>query len=206
VVAERPLHLLGSAVIGGGLTRARQVLNMRVPRDYACPNAKEDLRRYARGLGVRGRFVGLMTAAMTENAGIVGLSEEGVGALAVVTVGVSHLTAAGDSPVCTARVGTINIIVVTDIVLTPSALVNAVMTITEAKTIALRKQDLRTSEGRVATGTATDAVVVGTTGEGLLHKWAGPVTRHGWLMARAVRAAIAASLEARPPARDEERQ
>ena len=50
--------------------------------------------------------------------------------------------------------------------LTPAAMVNAVITATEAKTMTLAEWDVRTPEGEPASGTSTDTVVVACTGRG----------------------------------------
>ena len=77
-----------------------------------------------------------------------------------------------------------------DAALTPAAMVNAVITATEAKTMMLVAWDVRTPQGTPASGTSTDSVVVACTGRGDELRYAGPATTVGWLAARAVRAAV----------------
>ena len=86
--------------------------------------------------------------------------------------------------------GTINVILLVDGALTPAAMVNAVITATEAKTMTLADWDVKTPEGDDASGTSTDTVVVACTGRGEALSYAGPATQVGWLAARAVRAAM----------------
>jgi adenosylcobinamide amidohydrolase len=88
------------------------------------------------------------------------------------------------------RPGTINVVLLVDGALTPAAMVNAVITATEAKTMTLRAWDVKTPEGDAASGTSTDTVVVACTGRGEELCYAGPATPVGWLAARSVRAAM----------------
>jgi iron complex transport system ATP-binding protein len=107
-----------------------------------------------------------------------------------VSVGLSNTSNAGLTPPLAASPGTINAILLVDAALRPSAMVNAVITATEAKTMTLAEWDVRTPQGDPASGTSTDSVVVACTqrGEGL--SYAGPATDVGWLVARTMRAAI----------------
>jgi adenosylcobinamide amidohydrolase len=78
--------------------------------------------------------------------------------------------------------------------LSQAAMVNAVITATEAKCDVLRQSGLRTADGDPATGTSTDSIVVAHTGRGARLEYAGPATPVGWLAARAVRAAFGEAL------------
>ena len=86
-----------------------------------------------------------------------------------------------------ARAGTINTVLLIDAALTPAAMVNAVITATEAKTMTLDEWAVRTLDGLPASGTTTDSVVIACTGRGEMLGYAGPATPVGWLLARAVR-------------------
>ena len=90
--------------------------------------------------------------------------------------------------------GTINTIVVVDANPDPPALVNAVMTATEVKTLALHEAGLRDAEGRPATGTSTDAVVIAATGRGGDIRFGGPASELGWSIAQAVYKALTAGI------------
>jgi len=87
-------------------------------------------------------------------------------------------------------VGTINLILLIDGCLTRAALVNAVITTTEAKTLALNEGGTRTREGSPATGTSTAAIVIACTGRGEPLCYAGTATEVGWLIGRAVRGVV----------------
>ena len=190
VASERPLTILSSAMVGGGLTEARDIVNMHV--DDVAPDARpeDDLRAFASGLGIAAPFVGLMTAAKTQNARLAEASCDGLTVASVVSVGLSNRSCAGATAPAPASPGTINALVLIDAALTPAALVNAVITTTEAKAMALAAWDVRTRDGLPASGTSTDAVVVASTGRGEPLHYAGPVTTVGWLVARTVREAI----------------
>jgi adenosylcobinamide hydrolase len=190
VTSERPLAVLSSAVVGGGLGSARHFVNMHVDKDYDGESPENDLAEFAAACGVEDGFVGLMTAASTEHACVAAESRDETTVAAVVSVGLSNTSSAGITPPLAAPPGTINVILLVDVALTPSAMVNAVITATEAKTMTLAAWDVRTPDGEPASGTSTDAVVVACpAGEAGL-SYAGPATTVGWLVARSVRAAI----------------
>ena len=65
VTSERPLAVLSSAVGGGGLCSARDIVNMHVDKDYDGGSPEDDLAVFAVSCRVGGAFVGLMTAAYT---------------------------------------------------------------------------------------------------------------------------------------------
>jgi adenosylcobinamide hydrolase len=206
VSSEAPLTILSSAVVGGGLTRAREIVNLHVDDRYDGASPEDDLSRAAAELGVCEPFVGLMTAAYTEFARIAVESHAGITVAAVVSVGLSNTSSAGVTPPAAPaadagggpRPGTINVILLVDAAPTPAAMVNAVITATEAKTMTLAEWDVRTPEGGPASGTSTDSVVVAATGRGEELRYAGPATSLGWLAATTVRAAMARICREKP--------
>ena len=122
-------------------------------------------------------------------------SRDGVTVAPVVSVGLSNTSNAGVTPPLAVSPGTINAILLVDAALTPGAMVNAVITATEAKTMTLAEWDVRTPQGDPASGTSTDSVVVAYTVRGAGLSYAGPATTVGWLVARTVRAAGASAGE-----------
>jgi iron complex transport system ATP-binding protein len=189
-----PLRVVTSAPVGGDLARTRHVVNMRVPDGYRGVKPAEDLRTFAGRLGITEPFVGLMTAARTEDAAAATERDGTVTVSAVVTVGLGHPISAGAASPAAWRPSTINTIVLIDGRLGPAAAVNGVITATEAKVAALADGKVVTPDGELATGTVTDAVVVAWTDRGRLLEYLGPVSPGGWLVARAVRRAIAEGL------------
>jgi iron complex transport system ATP-binding protein len=192
----RPLTVLSSAVVGGGFTQARTLLIRHVPKGYDHPDPVRDLRAFARHHGIEEPFVGLMTAAYLHRARAATQRDGELTVAAVVTAGLSNPAAPGLSPPAVPTTGTINTILLVDARLTPAAMVNAVITATEAKAHVLLAQGARTLEGHPATGTSTDAIVVACTGRGTPLPYAGPVTRVGWLIGRCLRRALEEALHA----------
>jgi iron complex transport system ATP-binding protein len=190
VVSELPLTVLSSAIVGGGIVDVRHIVNMRVGDVAPDERPEEALAAFAARCGIAEPYVGLMTAAETQHARVAAAAHDGVAAAAAVSVGLSNTTAAGLSAPAPAPAGTINTILIVDAALTAAALVNAVITATEAKTTVLRDWDVLTPEGHPASGTSTDAVVVAATGRGEPLAYAGPATVTGWLVGRVVRLAL----------------
>jgi iron complex transport system ATP-binding protein len=203
VSSEEPLTVLSSAVVGGGFGAAREILNVHVDDKYDGERPDEDLATVAAELGAERPFVGLMTAAWTEFARCAVEQQGALTVAAVVSVGLSNTSSAGVTPpielpeggseapaTSTPAPGTINVVLLVDGALTPAAMVNAVITATEAKTMTLAAWSVKTPEGDDASGTSTDTVVVACTGRGEELSYAGPATPVGWLAARAVRAAM----------------
>ena len=190
VAGGRRLTTLSSAMVGGGFAEVHDIVNMHVEDVGEDSDPERELRAFVAGLGVASPFVGLMTAASTRNARLSEASQGGLTVATVVSVGLSNRECAGASLPADLPPGTINAIAVIDAELSPAAMVNAVITATEAKAMALADWDVRTAEGLPASGTSTDAVVVACTGRGAALDYAGPATTVGWLVARTIRDAI----------------
>ena len=191
--SKEPLTILSSAVVGGGLARARFIVNRHVKKGYDCSDPATDMRAFVRRKGITDDFVGLMTAVFMQNTRFYNARVEDVVVGLAITAGYSNRIAAGLTPPVVLRPGTINIILLIDAHLSAAAMVNAVITATEAKTAILQDWQLLTSDGHVATGTSTDAVVVACTGRGPKLPYAGPVTPVGATIARLVRMGLAES-------------
>lgn len=200
--SARPLRVLSSASCGGAWLTAHDVLNVHVSKSYVSDAPEEDLRRLAVGRGIAGPFVGLLTAAYVERAGVATRVEGGLAVACVATVGVGNATCAGREVPWVApgpaAPGTINLIVLVDADVAPEAMVNLVITATEAKALTLAEGGLRTASGLAASGTSTDAVVIACTGEGPRLRYAGPATQLGHLVACCVREAMGLSWGATP--------
>ena len=190
VTTEHELVVLSSAVVGGGFARARAVLNVHVPKNFLCADAAGTVAAAARRLGVPAPWVGLLTGAWTERAEVASAAADDVRALVVATVGLSHPSAAGLTARAAWLPATINTIAVVDADPEPAALVNLVATVTEVKTDVLRAAGVRCGDGRPATGTSSDAVVVAATGRGARCRYGGPLTDVGWAAASAARQAL----------------
>ena len=193
VSAAAPLTVLSSAVAGGGLGRARTLVNLHVDKDCPWQDAELRLDAFAARRRLAGPWVGLLTAAWTERARVAVESAHGLAALVAVTVGLSNPVAAGWSAAAAMEPGTINVLAVVDADLAPAALVNLVVTLTEVKALVLAEAGVA-CDGRAASGTSSDAVVVAATGRGRALRFGGPISDAGWVVARAGRTALTAGV------------
>jgi adenosylcobinamide hydrolase len=190
VRSARPLQVLSSAMCNGGSAVTQDIVNMHVADVPPDARPEDELRAFAATLGAGDDFVGLMTAAKTQHARVAAVADGGLRVVAAVSMGLSNRMCAGVSPPAAPCPGTINTIVLVDGAFTPAAFVNAVITATEAKALALASFDVRTADGLPASGTSTDSVVIACTGRGEPLEYAGTATTVGWLIARAVRQAV----------------
>jgi len=192
--SEKRLFTLNSSVLGGGFYTPYFVVNQQVDKGYSGSDPVGDLIRKIEEIGlVADECVGMMTAALIKHAAIEYEIESQISVVAVVTAGTSNAMAAGGTPppFTFDRVGTINIILLIDGNLTEGGMVNAVITATEAKTMAL--QDLQIKDvfmGEPASGTSTDAVVIAVTGKGERLPYAGTATQLGGMIGRTVRKSV----------------
>jgi adenosylcobinamide amidohydrolase len=112
--------------------------------------------------------------------------DDGASVVATVGLGAPAWAAAPDGHLRRYRPGTINLVVRVPLRLSDAALVNAVATVTEAKSQALWEL------GCEATGTASDAVCVICEPSGPAEPYGGPRSTWGARMARATHAAVRA--------------
>jgi iron complex transport system ATP-binding protein len=190
VRAAQPLIVLASAVAGGGLGAARAIVNVHVAQSFRCEDAERVLADFVRRRAVAAPWVGLLTAAWTEKAAQASDAGEGLATVAVATVGLSNPVGAGRCRAATWTPSTINTIVVVDASPEPAALVNLVVTVTEAKTLALAEAGVRAPDGGLASGTSSDAVVVAATGRGRRCRFGGPASELGAMVGRTVKSAL----------------
>ncbi len=194
-----PLTVVSSAVVGSELTHTQHILNVAVSKDYNNRQPADDLQSVAQQLNIIEPFVGLLTAARLNDAQVIIERSNATAVAAVVTVGLTFPVAAGvtEAAVLNPAPGTINIILVIDACLPISAHINAIITATEAKSLALVEGGIRAPHGGLASGTGTDAIVVATTERGDRYDYAGPIAPLGFLIGRAVRRAMQSALSAR---------
>lgn len=192
--SEKRFFTLNSSVLGGGFSTPYFVVNQQVDKGYAGDDPVKDLIRGVEKIGLLAEeCVGMMTAAHVKDAAVEYEVKKPLSVTAIATAGTSNAMAAGGTPPPFAfgGVGTINIILLIDGNLTEGGMVNAVITATEAKTMAL--QDLQIKDvftGEPASGTSTDAVVVTATGKGERLPYAGTATEVGGMIGRSVRRAV----------------
>ena len=179
-----PMLAVSSAPLGGGLGLRSWVLNAEVAGDYSRHDPDRHLRELATGAGVSGTGVGMLTAAPVAE-----LSRGTDGGVQVyATVGIEHPTwaAAGDGNRECGRAGTINVVAFVPARLSDAALVNAVVTLTEAKSQAL------IDAGVSGTGTASDAVCILCPPDQMAAAFCGPRSLWGARLARAGYRAVSA--------------
>ncbi|MFF9817517.1 adenosylcobinamide amidohydrolase [Streptomyces sp. NPDC014006] len=179
-------RMISSAVLGGGLGERAWVLNAQVAHGYRRTDPDRHLAELAAGAGLQGPGVGLLTAADVSRFGQA--RDGGVEAVVTAGLGVRGWAASpAEGTTVPAPAGTVNIVVALPVALTDAALVNAVATATEAKVQALL------DAGYDCSGTPTDAVCVAArtprAGEEA-HPFAGPRSRWGARLARAVHSAV----------------
>ena len=205
--SERPI--LSSAVFNGGRCAASNIVIMKVAENFKgtrqlLQTPEYTLAEYCGQLRLDGTTVGMMTSASMDSFRRVTRLSQGVEISALVTAGISNACCAGDRAdwrkfqVDDNPTGTINIVIITTAMMSPAAMVEAVMIVTEAKTVAMRKLGLKsTVSGVIATGTGTDAIaVVNGFGPEVIH-YCGKHVLFGEMLASAVIEAITGSLSDR---------
>lgn len=193
----RPCTALSSAPWGGGFGEPRAIINRSVADDWSCPDPAAEMRGYLERLGLPpAETLGLLTAVGMAELRVAQETRAGWRVHTLLTAGVGNAAAAGGRWPLTpaAHAGTINLIVLVEGALSPSALVGAVASATEAKVAALRRAGVRTRFGEAATGTTTDTVTVVNLSEYPRSPFAGLATAPGYLIAETVYEALSAHL------------
>lgn len=191
ITASAPLKVLSSALIGSGFQWATHFVNRQVPKDYDCEDAETEMKHYLRrhGFPVQ-QTIGMMTAVSIEDAVCTYENGDAFSVWAVVTAGVGNAVDAAQAwkrAHFDQKIGTINIMVFIDGILTEAAYVQAIMTATEAKTKALYDEKIIDSETNTyATGTSTDCIAVAATQTGVTFPYAGTITPLGKAIGRTV--------------------
>ncbi|WP_246320234.1 adenosylcobinamide amidohydrolase [Paenibacillus qinlingensis] len=216
ISSENLLRTLNSSPWGGGFGHHRVLMNRQVDKTYNETDPLVEMEAFIGREGLEpSDTAGMLTAAWVKDVGFKELAwppeeecsvqredelnevkeDESLRVAAWVTVGLGNKARAGAVlPAASLYPGTINTIVVIEGSLTDAAMVNAVITATEAKAAALQALNI-TVDGQIATGTTTDAVLIAATGRGTTYRYAGTATTLGYLIGRTVHEAILASRE-----------
>ena len=202
-------RFLSSAPLGEGFLDSRWVMSLQVTPDAEIPCPQRYLKKRAAGFGVPTEepLIGLLTAVHHDDAQVCVRSEAGMTVAALATVGLSNASGPGHkdishlgdpSPGAPARPtpGTINLVILIDADLSPGALARASTIVAEAKALALFEAGVVTSGGHAATGTSTDASVVGHSGRGPHFDYAGSSTLAGWMAAATAYEAVGRGIQA----------
>lgn len=192
-----PCTAVSSAPLNGGLNTIRAVVNRSVPQGWTCDDPEADMARYVAGLGLEPETtVGLITAVSIADLQVAAAARGAWRVYTFVTAGTGNAAAAGGRfPSGEAAAGTVNLIVLVEGSLSPAALVNAVLTATEAKTAAFRAAGVQTRFGEPATGTTTDTVTVVNLAASPTSPYAGLATVPGFLIAETVYTALGTALK-----------
>jgi adenosylcobinamide amidohydrolase len=167
VVIELPAlyRVLGWAPMGGGLSRARAILNHQIALDDRASSESPGscLAQVARSLGFRpAEAVAMMTGADVELGACASKRRQGLSVSAWCTAGCSNALRVGDR--ATARragAGTINLAVAINQPVTVAVLAEALQLAVEARVLAVQQTGLTSvRSGLPATGTGTDCIVI----------------------------------------------
>jgi len=199
--------VLSSAVLNGGWGRADHIINVKVAQNFHGEQTEFDppetsLRNTGRALGLSGRVVGMMTAASMDSFRQVTLKARHATVTALVTAGISNAKRAGEPAEwqqiddTTPKAGTINIVAITNLQMSRAAMVEAIMMVTEAKTVAMANLGVASPQtGLPATGTGTDAVAIAAGFNLPRVRYCGKHVLFGQMLAQATIQAITTSLD-----------
>ncbi|MEE3807644.1 MULTISPECIES: adenosylcobinamide amidohydrolase [Lysinibacillus] len=188
--SEIPLKTVSSAVHNPGIGWHNCLLNRSVPGDYVISDVKREVSEFLQ----RENFpptstVVMLTAVPTALVAINEFSAPFGSMIVAVTAGVgnavdvSRVHERQDDP----YIGTINTWIIINGCLSEEAFFQALMTATEAKTKALQSEDIRDERsGTIATGTATDSLLIAATQKGEEMLYGGPITEVGKMIAKGV--------------------
>lgn len=200
IESKHPLRTLNSSMWGEGLGWHQALLNRQVDNSYLCDDPLTEMHSFMaeKGIAIQ-ETAALLTAARVQDCGYSErVTDAGFRVCTWATVGLSNKARAGyKQPRHQLYPGTINIIVLIDGELTDAAMVNAVITTTEAKAAALQDCCIRLdAEDIPATGTTTDAVMIAATQKGPVSRYAGTSTEVGYGIGRTVYESVMASTAA----------
>jgi adenosylcobinamide amidohydrolase len=216
VKSARPLTVLSSAVHNGGFTKANNIISIHVPEINDENNQKanddldKELHENPENILIRAMkrqnldvdtTIGIMTHADVRNVEIAHKNQQNITLTALVTGGVEVAATASELTISKPTtneidpIGTINVILIVNGNLTESCMIDAMKTVIEAKTVALRELDVRSYfSGDPASGTVTDSAVIASTQQGTPIKYAGTATVIGELIGDAVKGALKKTL------------
>lgn len=175
LIVEGKFFALSTGLLGG-IGEVKHIFNHCIEKDEKLEDAEAYLKGVAERFGMK-KYFGLLTSVSMKNLCFVEESDVQIFA-----------TAGTGNP--NEKIGTINAIAVIDAELPLSAMLNAIITITEAKTKALFENGFR------FTGTNTDAVIIAKTigGKGKHYDYSGPASELGKKLWKATKQAIKGSL------------
>ncbi|MHB1421309.1 MAG: adenosylcobinamide amidohydrolase [Bacillota bacterium] len=199
ITAADQLKAVSSALVGGGFHNCKYIVNRQVTLDYNHPEPSLEMITYLEKLGMDVPLtIGMMTAANISDYEMVSIARKDLYVVTIATAGITNTLAAGSLYTWEDyHVGTINTITVTNAKLADQAYINAVMTATEAKTLALVDLEIRSyiDHLSLASGTTTDALVIASTCTGKECPYAGTSTDIGQLIGYTVKNSVKKAIE-----------
>ncbi len=205
-----PRLVISSAVLGGGIRSTQVIINHQVDGHAGSKGSDQEqihadpqryLQHIMKRLTGKGSGIGLMTAVDLRHLLLKRVRSGPLWVEGFFTVGITNAVCVGE-PVKSKlvskdirRLGTINVILVTNASLPPAALVGAIGVATESKTAVMLEQSIDSWTGRKgATGTGTDSIVF-VSGSGPHLSYSGTHTKIGELIGRVVRAGVENGLQ-----------
>ncbi|MCW1928928.1 adenosylcobinamide amidohydrolase [Bhargavaea beijingensis] len=179
--SRMPLKTVSSAVYRAGAGWFRHFVNRKVGAAYITDDAEAEMRNWLHETGFPlTQTVAMMTAAMTEDAVIGEYGPPDAPIVICVTAGVGNAVDASLGASRDVYAGTINTWVIVNGHLSEEAMIQGMITATEAKAKAMQtEQVLDPLTGTVATGTSTDSLLISATQTGICYPYAGTVTELG---------------------------
>lgn len=184
-----PLKTMSSGVTGSGVGWYRSFVNRRVSEQYNCDDHIQDMLTYLQEHGFSPKeTVSMMTAVNLEDVSYHLFKEDDLSVFIVVTASVGHaIDASLGKKRTAAKIGTINTWIFVNGYMTDEAFIQSLTTATEAKVKVFH--DLNITDqlfNTLATGTATDSILVAATQQGQQQQYGGTLTPLGRLIGKGV--------------------
>ncbi|MGE7110644.1 adenosylcobinamide amidohydrolase [Lysinibacillus sp. NPDC047702] len=188
--SDFPLKTVSSAVHNPGIGWYDCLLNRSVPGDYVISDVKREVAAFLQRENFSSTSTVVMLTAVPSRLVAINEYTASFGSVLVaVTAGVGNavdVSRAHERQI-EPYIGTINTWVIINGSLSEEAFFQAMMTANEAKTKALQSEDIRDElSGTIATGTATDSLLIAATQKGKEMLYGGPITEVGKIIGKGV--------------------
>ncbi|AVK82651.1 ABC transporter ATP-binding protein [Lysinibacillus sp. B2A1] len=188
--SDFPLKTVSSAVHNPGIGWYDCLLNRSVPGEYVISDVKREVASFLQRENFSSTSTVVMLTAVPSRLVAINEYTASFGSVLVaVTAGVGNavdVSRAHERQI-EPYIGTINTWVIINGSLSEEAFFQAMMTANEAKTKALQSEDIRDElSGTIATGTATDSLLIAATQKGEEMLYGGPITEVGKIIGKGV--------------------
>ena len=188
--SDFPLKTVSSAVHNPGIGWYDCLLNRSVPGDYVISDVKREVAAFLQMENFSSTSTVVMLTAVPSRLVAINEYTASFGSVLVaVTAGVGNAVdvSRAHERLIEPYIGTINTWVIINGSLSEEAFFQAMMTANEAKTKALQSEDIRDElSGTIATGTATDSLLIAATQKGEEMLYGGPITEVGKIIGKGV--------------------